>query len=83
MLNDNFKDVPPAYIQVADLDPMLDEGLLYEQELRKNDITTKLDHYERVPHMFHCNRREMPTARQYVQDVLQGVRWRLEIGRKY
>lgn len=82
MLNPSFKELAPAYIQVAGLDPVLDEGILYEQELRKWGVTTKLGYYGGVPHMFHCNWPEMLVARKYVQDTLEGVRWLLEVGRK-
>lgn len=35
--------LPPAYLQVCGLDPMRDEGLLYERLLRELGVPTKLD----------------------------------------
>ncbi|KAJ6506915.1 Alpha/Beta hydrolase protein [Mycena sanguinolenta] len=35
--------VPPAYIQVCGLDPLRDEGLLYERLLREQGVPTRLD----------------------------------------
>ena len=35
--------LPPAYVQVAGLDPLRDEGLLYERLLRENGVKTKIE----------------------------------------
>ena len=37
--------LPPAYFQVSGVDPLRDEGLLYEKLLREAGIKTKLDVY--------------------------------------
>lgn len=35
LLNPNFNDLAPAYLQVAGLDPLRDEGLAYAEKLKK------------------------------------------------
>ncbi|KAL0577969.1 hypothetical protein V5O48_004005 [Marasmius crinis-equi] len=43
LLLDSHNGLPPAYLQVCGLDPLRDEGLLYEQVLREAGVPTKLD----------------------------------------
>lgn len=41
LLHPNLRDLPPAFFQIAGLDPLRDEGLLYERVLREeNDVAT-------------------------------------------
>jgi len=44
--------LPPPNLQICGLDPLRDEGLLYERLLREQGIPTKLDIYPGVPHGF-------------------------------
>ncbi len=37
--------LPPAFIQVQELDPLRDEGILYENVLRQAGVSTKLIQY--------------------------------------
>jgi acetyl esterase/lipase len=39
----NHTGLPPAYIQICGLDPLRDEGLLYERLLREQGVPTRLD----------------------------------------
>jgi len=52
LLAGTHKGLPPAYFQIAGLDPLRDEGLIYEQVLMESGIKTKLDIYPGVPHGF-------------------------------
>lgn len=43
LLHTNLQDLPPAFFQVAGLDPLRDEGLLYERLLREeNEVKTRV-----------------------------------------
>lgn len=42
LLHANLRDLPPAFFQVAGLDPLKDEGLLYERVLRENRVPTQV-----------------------------------------
>lgn len=79
LLHSNLKDLPPAYFQLAGLDPLRDEGLLYERVLRtENSVPTKLDVYDGYGHMFWTNWPEMDRSNDFVHDTLQGMRWLLD-----
>lgn len=43
LLAPSHSGLPPAYIQVSGLDPLRDEGILYEKVLRESGVKTKLD----------------------------------------
>lgn len=44
LLHPNLRDLPPAFFQLGGLDPLRDEGLIYERVLREeNDVSTKVD----------------------------------------
>ena len=56
LLHPNLKELPPAFFQLGGLDPLRDEGLLYERVLREeNGVPTRLNVYDGFGHMFWTN----------------------------
>ncbi|KAJ8072029.1 hypothetical protein PM082_015587 [Marasmius tenuissimus] len=45
LLLDTHKGLPPAFLQICGLDPLRDEGLIYEKVLREAGVPTKLEVY--------------------------------------
>lgn len=80
LLHPNLRDLPPAFFQLAGLDPLRDEGLLYERVLREeNDVPTRLEVYNGFGHMFWTNWPKLERSREFVADTLEGMKWLLEV----
>lgn len=52
LLHPNLGDLPPAFFQLGGLDPLRDEALIYERELKENGVLTKSIVYSGFGHMF-------------------------------
>ncbi|KAJ7861450.1 Alpha/Beta hydrolase protein [Mycena olivaceomarginata] len=74
----NHTGLPPTHLQVCGLDPLRDEGLLYEQLLREQGVPTRLDVYPGVPHGFYSMFPEMTATKKWDADFDEGVKWVLE-----
>ncbi|MBC2580960.1 alpha/beta hydrolase [Clostridium sp. DJ247] len=48
----SFKDLPPAYVEVAEFDPLRDEGIAYANALSENDVEVKLVQTKRTVHAY-------------------------------
>lgn len=70
--------LPPAYLQLGGMDPLRDEGLVYERVLREEyGVPTRLDVYKGFGHMFWTNWPKMNASKKFVQDTLEGFKWLL------
>ena len=73
------RGLPAAYLQVAGLDPLRDEALIYERVLREQaGVKTRLDLYPGLGHYFWTNFPRLEASRRFVEDTVEGVRWLLE-----
>ncbi|KAK0644755.1 AB hydrolase superfamily protein B1A11.02 [Lasiodiplodia hormozganensis] len=71
--------LPPVYFQVCGLDPLRDEGLVLERELRTQHGTpTKLQLYPGLPHSFWSFFPQLQASKQWPQDTQDGVEWLLK-----
>ncbi|KAK1053299.1 hypothetical protein LTR74_016288 [Friedmanniomyces endolithicus] len=81
LLHRNLRGLAPAYFQLAGLDPLRDEGLLYERVLREESgVLTRLEVYEGYGHMFWTNWPTLRRSQEFVHDTLQGMKWLLATG---
>jgi acetyl esterase/lipase len=81
LLHENLSKLPAAFFQLCGLDPLKDEGVLYEKLLREDHGTrTKVEIYEGFGHMFWTNWPLMRRSTEFVNDTLVGVQWLLTIG---
>jgi acetyl esterase/lipase len=74
-----YEGLPKAYIQVAGMDPLRDEGLLYGRLLNEEgNVETKVDIYSGFGHMFWTNYPRMEQSKQYFRDTIRGFQWLLQ-----
>ncbi|KAF2135204.1 uncharacterized protein K452DRAFT_281860 [Aplosporella prunicola CBS 121167] len=75
--------LPPTYIQVCGLDPLRDEGLMLEKELRTECKTpTKLQVYPGLPHSFWSFFPQLEASKKWKIDTMEGMKWLLKVGDK-
>ena len=82
LLHENLRDLPPAFFQLGGLDPLRDEGLIYERVLREESgVKTRMEVYDGYRHMFWTNWPLMQRSREFWDDMLEGMRWLVEQSR--
>ncbi|SFC23917.1 acetyl esterase [Polaromonas sp. OV174] len=67
-------EVAPAWMGLAECDPLVDEGLMYGDKLRAAGVTVDLEIYRGVTHEFIKMGRAIPEARQAHADAAQALR---------
>ncbi|KAL9107670.1 MAG: hypothetical protein Q9227_007477 [Pyrenula ochraceoflavens] len=77
LLNPNgHKELPRAYFQHCGMDPLRDEGIIYQKVLEEEgDVKTKSDMYPGLPHGFWSTIPNSQVARKRLNDVVKGVEW--------
>jgi len=72
------KDLPPALFQVDGMDPLRDDGIIYERVLREeNDIKTKLYVYPGQPHGHWGFFPFLKASEQFRKEQVEGMGWLL------
>ncbi|HMN22416.1 MAG TPA: alpha/beta hydrolase [Ottowia sp.] len=74
LLADDLEGVAPAWIGLAECDPLVDEGLLYGDRLRMAGVGVELEIYRGVVHGFVQMGRALPEARQFHHDAAAALR---------
>ncbi len=74
LLADDVEGVAPAWVGLAELDPLVDEGIAYADRLRAAGVPVDLEIYRGVTHEFIKMGRAIPQARQFHRDAAQALR---------
>jgi acetyl esterase/lipase len=72
-----FSALPPVHVLVCGMDPLRDDGLVYERALRENGVKTRLNVYAGLVHGHYVT---FPDLKQSVKariDILAGFGWLL------
>ncbi|KAI9677162.1 MAG: hypothetical protein M1829_002736 [Trizodia sp. TS-e1964] len=78
-----LKGFPPTFLQICGLDPLRDEGLLFERILREeNNINTRLHIYPGLPHGFFAWFPALKSTKKFQAEFLEGSSWLLGEGTK-
>ncbi|EDN92848.1 hypothetical protein SS1G_08713 [Sclerotinia sclerotiorum 1980 UF-70] len=80
ILFSSHKNLPKTYFQICGLDPLRDEGFIYEDILRGNGVETKVHVYEGLPHGFWTWFPEAGFTRRFNADCRKGLGWLLGVG---
>ncbi len=79
LLADDVEGVAPAWVALAECDPLVDEGVLYADKLRAAGVPVGLEIYRGVVHGFVQMGRALPEARRFHQDAAQALRLALNV----
>lgn len=72
------KDLPAAFFQVDGMDPLRDEGIIYERVLREeNGIRTKMDVYPGLPHGHWGFFPFLSSSEKFRKEQVEGFGWLL------
>jgi acetyl esterase/lipase len=75
---EGLKGYPPTYLEIGGMDPLRDDGLIFERMLREeNNVPTRLTLHEGFGHMFWMNYPMMNASKNGATTRLDGVRWLL------
>ncbi|KIW03884.1 uncharacterized protein PV09_05177 [Verruconis gallopava] len=74
----NFKNLPPTTFWICGMDPLRDDGIVYERVLKENGTKTKTYMYPGFPHSFWGFSPTLNASKKAVRDFVDGLMWLLE-----
>ncbi len=71
-LSKNLKDFPKTYSVACGLDPLRDDAIIMDSELKKAGVPTKIDIYPGLPHIFWVFD-GLPSSKIFYENILEGA----------
>ena len=71
---DDLSGLPPAYVVVAEYDPLRDEGLAYAEKLKADGVPVTLRTYDDQPHDFQIMINFLERADECIRDAAKAMR---------
>lgn len=72
-----FSALPPIYVQVAGMDPLRDDGLIYEAVAREKGVVTRMDVYAGMPHGFFFYFPALKESVRFLKETYLNMAWLL------
>lgn len=76
----NHAGMGVSYIAVCGIDPWRDTGILYAEELRKQNVAAKLEVYPGLLHCWWSTFPQIDATKQWLDRTLAGMSWVLGKG---
>ena len=70
---DNLADLPPAYVAIAEYDPLHDEGQEYARRLSEAGVAVTLRRFDGMLHGFFWSLAAMPSAASIIDDLVTAL----------
>ncbi|KAH6980958.1 Alpha/Beta hydrolase protein [Ilyonectria sp. MPI-CAGE-AT-0026] len=67
-----------AYFAICGWDPRRDEAILLDQLLQEVGLSTKVQIYQGLPHGFWTTCPDLPASKQWLEHLIEGMRWMIE-----
>jgi acetyl esterase len=77
LLAEDHSDLPPALIQVAELDPVRDDGFRYGDALRSAGVPVRVTEYVGMPHGYLAFPQFARSATQAFSEIISELRMHL------
>ncbi|CAL1715984.1 unnamed protein product [Somion occarium] len=81
ILNEDYTNLPPTYVQVCGADPLRDEGRLLIKLLNQSGVETKIDEYPGLPHAGNRFFPEAQISKDWHNDWEEGIQWLVKLAR--
>lgn len=73
-LASNLRDFPKTYSVACGLDPMWDDAIIMDSELKKAGVPTNIDIYPGLPHIFWVFD-GLPSTKTFYDNLLKGAQF--------